>query len=128
MTPIIEEIWLFTRDGLPIAEFCRNESIDRSIVGGLVSAIKSVSQTLTSKGLQSLILEDNKIIFFSALQGTIIMVCRTNSKVKDKKIDKIGSDIINILEDLYKPDDIRNWGGSVKFFDKFRERLMNEFK
>lgn len=128
MTPIIEEIWLFTRDGLPIAEFCRNESIDRSIVGGLVSVIKSVSQTLTSKGLQSLILEDNKIIFFSALQDTIIMVCRTNSKVKDKKIDKIGSDIINILEELYKPDDIRNWNGTVKFFDKFRERLMNELK
>ena len=56
------------------------------------------------------------------------MVCRTNSKVKDKKIDKIGSDIINILEELYKPDDIRNWNGTVKFFDKFRERLMNELK
>jgi len=128
MTPIIKEIWLFSRDGLPIAEFCRDESIDRSIVGGLVSAIKSVSQTLTTKGLQSLILEDNKIVFFSALQGNVIMVCRTNSKVKDKKIDKIGSDIIKILEELYEPDDIMNWDGTVKFFDKFREKLKSELR
>ena len=128
MAPIIEEIWLFTRDGLPIAEFCSNASLDRSIVGGLVSAIKSVSQTLTTKGLQGLILEDNKIVFFSALQGTVIMVCRTNSKVKDKKIDKIGSDVIKILEDLYEPDDILNWNGTVKFFDKFKERLKSELK
>ncbi len=128
MSPIIEEIWLFTRDGLPITEFCRGESLDRSIVGGLVSAIKSVSQTLTSNGLQSLILEDNKIVFFSALQGTIIMVCKTNVKVKDKKINKIGVDIIKILQDLYEPDDIVNWDGSVKFFDEFKEKLKSELK
>ena len=128
MVSIVKEIWLFTLDGLPIAEFCRNESIDKSIVGGLISAIKSVSQHLTSKGLQSLILEDNKIVFFSALQGNVIMVIRTDSKIKDKKINKLGVDVIKILEELYTVDDIKDWNGTVAFFDEFRGKLKEVLK
>ena len=56
------------------------------------------------------------------------MVCRTNVKVKDKKINKIGVDIIKTLQDLYEPDDIVNWDGSVKFFDEFKEKLKSELK
>ena len=78
-----------------------------------------IEQTLTSKGLQSLVLEDTKIVFFSALQGTIIMVIRTDSKTKDKKINKLGVDVIKILEELYSADDIKNWNGDVVFFSKF---------
>jgi predicted regulator of Ras-like GTPase activity (Roadblock/LC7/MglB family) len=128
MASFIKEIWLFTLDGLPIAEFCKNESIDKSIVGGLISAIKSVSHHLTSKGLQSLVLEDNKIVFFSALQGNVILVVRTDSQIKDKKINKLGVEIIEILEELYTADDIISWNGTVAFFNEFREKLKKFLK
>lgn len=126
MSPEIEEFWLFSKDGLPIADFtCGEQSTDKSIIGGLVSAIKSFSHQLTTKGLQSLMLEDSKIVFFTALQGNIIMVIRANSKTKDKKINKISIDIIRIFEDLYSADDVVNWDGSTKFFAEFRKRLCS---
>ena len=124
MSPDIEEFWLFSKDGLPIADFtCGEQSTDKSIIGGLVSAIKSFSHQLTTKGLQSLMLEDSKIVFFTALQGNIIMVIRANNKAKEKKINKISIDIIRIFEDLYSADDVENWDGSTKFFAEFRKRL-----
>ncbi len=124
MSPDIEEFWLFSKDGLPIADFtCGEQSTDKSIIGGLVSAIKSFSHQLTTKGLQSLMLEDSKIVFFTALQGNIIMVIRANNKAKEKKINKVSIDIIRIFEDLYSADDVENWDGSTKFFAEFRKRL-----
>ena len=122
----IEEFWLFSKDGLPIADFtCGEQATDKSIIGGLVSAIKSFSHQLTTKGLQRLMLEDSKIVFFTALQGNIIMVIRANSKAKDKKINKVSIDIIRIFEDLYSAEDVENWDGSTKFFAEFRKRLCS---
>ncbi|MFX0188998.1 MAG: hypothetical protein ACFE8A_14830 [Candidatus Hodarchaeota archaeon] len=122
------DFWLFSKDGLPIAEFIGEQALDKSILGGLVSAIKIFSQQITSKGLQSLLLEDNKFTFISALEGSAILVCRTSSKVKEKKIQKICNNIVKIFEELYTPNDIINWNGEVSFFDKFREKLENYIK
>ena len=128
MSPDIEELWLFSKYGVPIADFtCSELKTDKSIIGGLVSAIKTFSQQLTTKGLQSLMLEDSKIVFFSALQGNVIMIIRTNSKAKDKRINKISIDIIRLFEDLYSINDIETWDGSTKFFKEFRERLCAFF-
>jgi hypothetical protein len=128
MTSIIQDFWLFSKDGLPIAEFTGAQALDKSILGGLVSAIKIYSQQITSKGLQSLLLEDNKFTFISTLESSVILVCRTSSKVKEKKIQKICNHIVKIFEELYDPNDIINWDGDVRFFDKFREKLENYIK
>jgi len=124
----IKDFWLFSKDGLPIAEFTGEQALDKSIFGGLVSAIKIFSQQFTSKGLQSLLLEDNRFIFVSTLEGSAILVCRTSSKVKEKKVQKICNNIVKIFEELYDPNDIINWDGDVSFFDKFREKLENYIK
>ncbi|MFX1239054.1 MAG: hypothetical protein ACFE8P_15210, partial [Promethearchaeota archaeon] len=74
MVSIIRDFWLFSKDGLPIAEFTGEQTLDKSIIGGIVSAIKIYSQQITSKGLQSLLLEDNKFTFLSVHQGNAILV------------------------------------------------------
>jgi len=128
MVSIIRDFWLFSKDGLPIAEFTGEQTLDKSIIGGIVSAIKIYSQQITSKGLQSLLLEDNKFTFLSVNQGNAILVCRTSSKIKEKKIQKVCNSIVKMFEELYDADDIIKWDGDVKFFDKFREKLENYIK
>ena len=128
MTSIIQDFWLFSKDGLPIAEFAGEQALDKSILGGLVSAIKFYSQQITTKGLQSFLLEDNKFTFISTLEGSAILVCRTSSKIKEKKVQKICNNIVKIFEELFDPNDIINWDGDVRFFDKFREKLENYIK
>lgn len=128
MTSIIGDFWLFSKDGLPIAEFTGEQILDKSIIGGIVSAIKIYSQQITSRGLQSLLLEDNKFTFLSVHQGNAILVCRTSSKIKDKKIQKVCNGIVKMFEELYDADDIIKWDGDVKFFDEFREKLENYIK
>lgn len=128
MPSIIKEFWLFSKDGLPIAEFSGEQTLDKSVMGGIVSAIKIFSQQLSSKGLQSLLLENDKFTFISSHEGNAILVCRTSSKIKDKKIQKLCKEIVRIFEELYDADAIISWDGDVKYFDKFKEKLDNFFK
>jgi len=125
---IVKEFWLFSKDGLPIAEYCNEENIDKSFIGGFVSAIKSFSQQLSKKGLKSFLLQNNKFMFISALEGSAIMVCRTDSDAKDKKIQKFCGEIEKILVELYKPEDILNWSGDRSFFDGFSKKLNGIFE
>jgi len=125
---IIKEFWLFSKDGLPIAEFSGEKTLDKTLMGGIVSAIKIFSQQLTSKGLQSLMLEDDKLSFGKSHDGHAILVFRTDSKIKDKKIQKICQDIVEIFEDLYDVNDIISWDGDVTFFNGFKEKLQKYLK
>lgn len=128
MPSIIKEFWLFSKDGLPIAEFSGDKTLDKTLMGGIVSAIKIFSQQLTSKGLQSLMLENDKLTFIGSHEGNAILVCRTSSKIKDKKVQKTCHDIVDIFEDLYDINDIISWDGDVTFFNGFKEKLQKFFK
>ena len=129
MPSIIKGFWLFSKDGLPIAEFTGDEqTFDKTLMGGIVSAIKIFSQQLTSKGLQSLLLETDKLTFGKSHEGHAILVFRTSSKIKDKKIQKLCQDIVEIFEELYDVNDIISWDGDVRYFDKFKEKLHKFFK
>ena len=129
MPSIIKQFWLFSKDGLPIAEFSGDEqTLDKTLMGGIVSAIKTFSQQLTSKGLQSLMLENDKLSFGKSHEGNAILVFRTSSKIKDKKIQKICQDIVEIFEELYDINDILSWDGDVRFFDTFKWKLVKFLK
>ena len=128
MPSIIKEFWLFSKDGLPIAEFSGEKTLDKTLMGGIVSAIKIFSQQLTSKGLQSLMLEDDKLSFGKSHDGHAILVFRTDSKIKDKKIQKLSRHIVEIFEELYDANAILSWDGDVTFFDEFKEKLLKFIK
>lgn len=124
MPSIIKQFWLFSKDGLPIAEFSGDEqSLDKTLMGGIVSAIKTFSQQLTSKGLQSLMLENDKLSFGKSHDGNAILVFRTGSKIKDKKIQKVSNKIVEIFEELYDVNEIISWDGDVTYFNGFKEKL-----
>ncbi|MFX0070454.1 MAG: hypothetical protein ACFFAO_05120 [Candidatus Hermodarchaeota archaeon] len=128
MFSIIKELWIFSKAGIPIIEIGHKESLNKYLMGSFISAIKSYSESLTEEGLTSFILEKNKYILKSSLNGNALVVCRSDPKIKEKKIKKICNLITQIFEDLYKPEDIENWDGDVSFFDNFRDKLDLYFK
>ncbi len=125
MGSILKELWIFSNDGRPLAEFCSGKECNPNnlIMGSFVSAIKIYSEHLISGGLKNFILEKDKFTFVALLQGNLILVCRTSPKIKDKKIKKICFDIVEIFEELYTVDVLKNWRGNLSFFDNFKERL-----
>jgi hypothetical protein len=128
MSSIIEELWIFSKAGIPIVEISKTQVIDKHNMGYFISAMKSFSQEFSGEELKSLIMENNKFILKSILHGSAILVCRTNLSIKDKKIIKICNIISQIFEDLYLPEDLNNWNGDTSFFNKFKEKVDLYFK
>jgi hypothetical protein len=128
MSSVLKELWVFSQAGIPIVEFSKETGLDKFLMGSFVSAIKMYSQHLSEKGLNSFILEKHKFILKSLLDGNAILVCRTDVDMKDKKIDKQCDVIARIFEELYKPEDVKNWDGTLAYFDEFKEKLDLYFK
>ncbi len=129
MYSIIEELWIFSKDGLPIVDFCKEGNIDKSLLGAFFSAIKSFSKEIASGDeLTSFILKKYKFTLVSALNNNAILVCKSDPKHKDKKIQKLCNVIVRIFEETYDSSDINNWDGDLSFFDDFKDKLDLYFK
>ncbi|MFX1338555.1 MAG: hypothetical protein ACFFDK_08085 [Promethearchaeota archaeon] len=128
LSSILKELWVFSQAGIPIVEFSKETGLDKFLMGSFVSAIKLYSQHLSEKGLNSFILENHKFVLKSLLEGTAILVIRTDAKIKEKKIDKQCNVIARIFEELYKPEDVKKWDGTLSYFDEFKEKLELYFK
>ncbi len=128
MNSILKELWIFSKEGIPLTQFCEEDSLDETLIGGFISAIKSYTQQLADGGLQSFKMVDDKFTLMPTLQGNVILVCRSSSKTKEKKVQQICEVICKIFEDLYDVNDLKNWNGDLSLFDKFRDRLDLYFK
>ena len=128
MSSVLKEIWVFSQAGIPIVEFSKNTGLDKFLMGSFVSAIKLYSQHLSEKGLNSFILENHKFVLKSLLDGNAILVCRTDVDMKDKKIDKQCDVIARLFKELYNPNDVKHWDGTLAYFDEFKEKLELYFK
>ena len=123
MVSILKDIWIFSKEGIPIAGFGNDHLIDKTLMGGFISAIKSFSKELTNEGLKSFKMQESIFLLKPVLKGNVILVCRSNSNIKDKKIQKFCEIIKRIFEDLYREEDIKTWDGDLSFFDAFNDKL-----
>ena len=128
MPGIFQELWIFSRDGLPLADFCEEDVMDKNLLGPFLSAMKSYSQKLAESELQSFTIGKFKYTCISALNGMVFLAGRTPTKTKDKTINKACSIICKIFEDMYDPSGIENWNGDLTFFDRFKDKLDLYFK
>ena len=123
MPTVIEELWIFSRDGVPIADFCKQGQVQNAIIGSFISAIKSFGSQLSGKELKAFSMGDFKFTCRSAVKDSLIVCCRSHLNIKDKKINKLIAKITDIFEGMYSVEDIQNWNGDLSFFDKFRKEL-----
>ncbi len=128
MPGIFQELWIFSQDGLPLADFCDDGSRDRELLGPFLSAMKSFTKELTGDELHSFSLGNMKITTKSALNGRIFLCGITSLKAKDKTLKKACNVICKIFEEMYDPSDFDKWDGDLAFFDRFKEKLDFYFK
>jgi hypothetical protein len=128
MPYFIEELWIFSDDGIPLVEIYKNPELDNGLMGGFFSAIESFSKEVTGSGIKSIVLGDDKYVLTRCLEDRIILVCKTEKNVKKKTIDKFLDVIVNFFEELYSVEDVKNWHGDLSIFDEFKKKLEVYFK
>ena len=128
MKLLMNELWIFSKDGVPLIEILQNSKVDSSIFGAFISAMGVFSKQMSGASFNGFSLGDNKYIFTSCLNNNILLVCKVDIKVKDKKVQKIFKIIAEFFEEMYSVEDILNFGGDVRLFNKFKEKIITYFK
>jgi len=128
MPSLLDEIWIFSKDGIPIVDFARIGSVDKSMLGSFISAIKTFVREISKGQLKSINVGNDKYTFTSCVQNEVILVCKSPLDVKDKKIQRICKLVVDIFDDMFSLDDINNWDGETSFFDKFKDKIDLYFK
>ena len=125
---LLDEIWIFSKDGIPIVDFARIGSVDKSLFGGFINTIKTFFGKISKGELKSINVGNSKYTITTCLKDEIILTCKSSIDSKEKKIKKICKIISDIFDDMFTLDDINNWDGDNSFFDKFKDKLDLYFK
>ena len=128
MGHIVEELWIFSRDGIPLIEIFKNTQVDNILVGGFLSAIKTFADEVSGQNLNSLSIGKQNFHIASCLEDYVLLVCKSSSKVSQKRIKKVMDIIIKFFEDMYSKKDIEVWDGNVSYFDKLKDKLELYFE
>ena len=118
-----QDLWIFSKNGLPLLDLCEEKLPNSAILGALFSSIQTFCNEVSGTDLQSFMMGNCKFYIKSALDGHAIFVCKTEILIKEKKIQKLIDALIKIFEETFKPKDLINWDGDSSFFDEFRNRL-----
>jgi len=128
MSANLQDLWIFSKNGLPLVDFSEEDAPNPAILGALFSSIQTFCNEVSGTDLQSFIMHDCKFSLLSALEGHVIIVCKTESIQKEKKIKKFFNVIVKIFEETFTIKDIITWNGDSSFFDDFRNKLNLYFK
>jgi hypothetical protein len=123
MPSILHDLWIISREGIPLIELFNNTKIDGSLLGAFLSAIKSFSEEIGAGSVTSLVLGDRKLIMSPCLDGSAFLVSQTDHSVKERKIKRIFKVLGEFFEELYTKDDIINWDGDLNIFDNYKNRI-----
>ncbi|MHA1273928.1 MAG: hypothetical protein ACTSQS_10890 [Promethearchaeota archaeon] len=128
MPSIIQEVWIFTKDGIPIVEYCKEDCINESLLGGFLSAIKTFSKEISGEGIESFTMNEYKFIIHTCCNNHALVVCRAPIDIKDKKVENFCKIIGKMFEESYTPEELKKWSGDCSHFDNFKNKLENYFK
>ena len=139
MSEILEEFWIFSKEGEAIVNFYRDPNANRSFnyrdtsfdqtkLEEIKELIVSNLQN-SSQNKQNIMKFDNDLIRYGqCLQNNLIIFYKTNPNIKEKKVLNVCKTISEILENFYPTDKLQLWNGDLSFFEKFRKKIALYFK
>ena len=139
MSEILEEFWIFSKEGEPLVNFYRDlnangafnyrdVTFDQPKLDEIKDLIVSNLQS-SSRDKKSIMKMDNELIMYGqCLQNNLIIFYKTNPNIKEKKILNLCQAISGILENAYPSDKLEFWDGNLSYFEKLRKKVGLYFK
>ncbi|MFX1448792.1 MAG: hypothetical protein ACFFCG_11770 [Promethearchaeota archaeon] len=139
MSEILEEFWIFSKDGEPLVNFYRDSNIkgfynyryvsfDQEKLKEIKDLIILNLQNSSMKKKNIMKFEDDLIRYGQCLQNDLIIFYKTKPDIKEKIVLTLCKVISGILEDVYPIDKLQFWDGNLSFFEKFKKRIALYFK
>ena len=139
MSDILEEFWIFSKDGEPIVNFYKDPSIgnsfnfrfpelDQSTLGEIKEMVRFNASKTNQKKRETMKFEEGIFNIAQCLKNDAVIFYKTDDTYKEKKILNICIAVSDQFEEIYKFNQIKVWDGDLSIFEKFRKRVSLLFK
>ncbi len=125
---IIEKLWIFSQNGVPIADFNEGEKTDNSLLTSLMSAIHTFTENISGKKLKAFQTGEHRYTCVKCLKDNIIIIIQSTKESKQKTIIKTCDILKEIFEKMFTVDQIEKWDGDLSLFNKYKEKVDLYFK
>ncbi|TFH28881.1 MAG: hypothetical protein E4G98_04700 [Promethearchaeota archaeon] len=118
----LEDLWIFTQDGIEIYSYNPNLKLDPTLFGGFVSALHSFSMEITKETLKSFVIGSSRFTIYAEPKQKLHVLGRSLLTVPETLVIKILRRINQIFYERYE-NHIINFIGNVTPFGNFTEYL-----
>ncbi len=125
---LLEDLWVFSKAGVPIVDFCKEGSINKSLLGCAISVIESYCEKVTGCKLNAFNLKSLKFSLIPCLDNNIVLVAKSSLNAKPKDIQNMCKIIADLFEEMFSIEQISNWDGDLSMFDKFQTKIDIYFR
>ena len=122
MAKVLQDLWVLQQSGVVVYRRVFNESVNAQLFGGLMSALHSFAQELSSGGLTNF--ELSSIRFTILKSNGFLFVANAAKKVKEKKVQEELTIVSEKFFTQYPPDWFKNdWDGDISYFEGFEKEI-----
>jgi hypothetical protein len=128
MPSLIKDLYIFSKGGVPIIDLYKTGDLDKSFLGGFISAIESFSRKISGCEIKGFKVGKYKFCLVHCFDNNVIIVVKAPYEAKKKKIENMCSIVEKIFEEIFDLDEIKNWNGDINIFKRFKTKLELYFK
>lgn len=126
MTKLIQDIWIVEDSGIVLFHRVFNEKVDVTLFGGLLTALNSFAEEITSGGLSNFELAGKK--FYLLKNKNYLFIANASNKYNFKKVKIELSAIIQRFFESYSDVLLNNWNGDTSIFNNFEIEIESSLE
>jgi len=126
LAKLIQDLWIFTEDGITLYHRAFDPKVNDQLFGGLMSALNSFAENLVEGGLSSFEMSNKR---FNLLRThNLIFASNSDKKHKEKKVIPELEKVANIFTELYPVEFFDSWDNDITIFQNFEKEIADELE
>lgn len=126
MAKLIQDLWIFTQDGIVLYHRAFDPKVNEQLFGGLMSALNSFAEKLVEGGLSSF--EMSNMRFNLLKKQNLLFVSNSAKKHKEKKVIPELEKVANTFIGIYPIEFFNSWDNEISIFQNFEKEIADELE
>jgi hypothetical protein len=126
MTKLLQDIWIVEDSGIVLFHRVFDEKVDATLFGGLLTALNSFAEEITTGGLSNFELAGKR--FYLLKQKNYLFIANASNKYTFKKVKIELDGIMQKFFELYSDTLLNNWNGDTSLFKNFDSKIEDSLE
>ena len=126
MTKLLQDIWIVEDSGIVLFHRVFDEKVDVTLFGGLLTALNSFAEEITTEGLSNFELAGKR--FYILKKKNYLFIANASNKYTFKKVKIELDGIMQKFFEVYSDTLLNNWNGDTSYFNNFELKIEDSLE